>query len=90
MDKEIAKLKQELKQSDADVIRIIDDLVDILVAKRLLRMADFPEPTRMQLQRRRALREQLQELLPQDADEMEFGDQERMSAEIDGRISDLS
>ncbi len=66
---QIAKLKQELKSSDADVIRIIDDLVDILVSKRLLRMADFPEPTRIQLQRRQELREQIQALLPrEDAD----------------------
>ena len=63
---QIAKLKQELKDSDADVIRIIDDLVDILVSKRLLRMADFPEPTRIQLQRRQELREQIQALLPRE------------------------
>lgn len=63
---QIANLKQELKNSDADVIRIIDDLVDILVAKRLLRMADFPEPTRIQLQRRQELREQIQALLPRE------------------------
>jgi len=63
---QIAKLKQELKNSDADVIRIIDDLVDILVSKHLLRMADFPEPTRVQLQRRQDLREQIQALLPRE------------------------
>ena len=63
---QIAKLKQELKNSDADVIRIIDDLVDILDSKRLLRMADFPEPTRVQLQRRQDLREQIQALLPRE------------------------
>jgi hypothetical protein len=73
MNEQIASLKQELKESDGDIIRIIDDLVDILVSKRLLRMADFPEPTRVQLQRRRDLREQLQELLPHDpSDELEL------------------
>lgn len=70
-DEQIIRLKQELKQSDADVIRIIDDLVDILVAKRVLRMADFPEPTRVQLQRRRDLRQQIQELLPPESHDFE-------------------
>ena len=44
---------------DADFIRVLEDLIDVLIAKNVLRMTDLPEEVQSKLLIRRQLRDTL-------------------------------
>jgi hypothetical protein len=46
-----------LQESDLDVVRVLDDLVNVLVEKCLIRFTDLPDAAQQKLIERRGLRE---------------------------------
>lgn len=48
-----------LNASDADLVRVIDDLVDVMIQKQLIRFTDLPSPAQEKLLHRRRLRHAL-------------------------------
>ncbi len=48
----------ELTASDLAFIRVLEDLIDLLVDRKIIELADLPEDARKKLARRKALREQ--------------------------------
>ena len=48
-----------LKASDIELTRVVEDLVDVLVAKRIIAFTDLPEAVRQKLERRARTRSQL-------------------------------
>lgn len=51
-----------LKESDLELVRVIEDLVNLLVSKGLIRYTDLPDAARHKLQAREADRTRLNEL----------------------------
>ncbi len=49
----------ELLKSDLEMIRVYEDLTDILIGKRLVALTDFPQAAQEKLMRRRRLRTSL-------------------------------
>lgn len=49
--------QERLEQSDLEVIRVLDDLVNVLVEKNLIRFTDLPLAAQQKLLQRRGLRE---------------------------------
>lgn len=49
----------ELLKSDLEMIRVYEDLTDILISKRLVALTDFPQAAQEKLMRRRRLRSSL-------------------------------
>ncbi len=45
-----------MAQSDREMSRVIEDLVDLMIAKRLISFAELPRPAQQKLLRRRELR----------------------------------
>jgi len=45
-----------MAQSDRDMSRVIEDLIDLMIAKRLISFAELPRPAQQKLLRRRELR----------------------------------
>lgn len=45
-----------LRESDLDVVRVLDDLINLLVEKNTIRFTDLPEPAQRKLMERRGLR----------------------------------
>ncbi|TCS62668.1 hypothetical protein [Varunaivibrio sulfuroxidans] len=75
-----ARAQQELLESDLGIIRILEDLIDILIERGAIMFSDFPEPAQRKLLARRGLRKEFaymddlfgggEDALPQtDADE---------------------
>ena len=65
---EIASLKkhgqqidslQQLQQSDLDMIRVLDDLINVLISKGVLRITDLPEAAQAKLVGRSKARDSL-------------------------------
>ncbi|MCD6525936.1 MAG: hypothetical protein J7K75_02955 [Desulfuromonas sp.] len=50
--------KDALTDSDLPMVRVLDDLIDVLVERGVLRFTDFPEDAQRKLFGRRSLREQ--------------------------------
>lgn len=50
-----------LAQLDTDVIRVLDDLVDLLVRKNVILFTDLPEEARQKLYERKRVRHKMQE-----------------------------
>ncbi|GAB2178592.1 hypothetical protein [Dongia sp. agr-C8] len=48
-----------LLQSDLEMIRVYEDLTDILIGKRIVALTDFPQAAQEKLMRRRRLRSSL-------------------------------
>ena len=48
-----------LEESDQALIRVVDDLVNVLVEKNLMRFTDLPEAAQKKLLERRSLRQSL-------------------------------
>lgn len=48
----------KLAQSDLGLIRVIEDLVDVLIERNLISFTDLPEPARDKLMTRQTLRQQ--------------------------------
>lgn len=46
----------ELQQSDLDIIRVVEDLIDVLLDKKLILLTDLPRAAQQKLLRRKNLR----------------------------------
>lgn len=64
-----AESADDFSRSDQDIIRVVDDIIDTLIAKNLIRFTDLPEAAQNKLVHRRSLRRSLTalDLLGQDA-----------------------
>lgn len=58
-DKELNSWIQLLSLSDLSIIRIIEDLVDILVNKNVIMFTELPEEARNKLKERKRVREKM-------------------------------
>lgn len=52
------RAKKELMDSDLGIIRVIEDLIDILIERGHIMFMDFPEPVQRKLLARRGLRKE--------------------------------
>lgn len=55
-------LANSLSQSDADFIRVLDDLLKVLIDKRIIQFTDLPAPAQRKLLGRESLREKVNSL----------------------------
>ncbi|MBY6348130.1 hypothetical protein E5C31_19375 [Providencia rettgeri] len=55
--------KQELSASDAGFIRVLEDLIDALIANGVLRMTDLPPQALAKLNERKLTRQRLRDSL---------------------------
>lgn len=63
------RLRQDLSALDADFIRVLEDLIDALIANGSLRVTDLPERALQKLSERKQARQRLQnalDLIPDD------------------------
>ena len=51
-----------LRQSDLEAVRVLEDLIDVLIAKGVVRFTDLPEPAQDKLLQRKSLRRNPSEL----------------------------
>ncbi len=51
--------KQALTTSDSETIRVIEDLVDVLIQKKLILLTDLPDAAQQKLIARRRMRDEL-------------------------------
>ena len=56
---EIAPLNHLLMHSDAAVVRVLEDLIDLLIAKKVILFTELPQDAQDKLQGRKQLRAQL-------------------------------
>ena len=56
---EIASLGQLLMHSDASVVRVLEDLIDLLIAKQIILFTELPQDAQTKLQGRKQLRARL-------------------------------
>ncbi|HEV8391269.1 MAG TPA: hypothetical protein VGQ35_15570 [Dongiaceae bacterium] len=67
--------RRNMLQSDLEMIRVYEDLIDILISKRIVVLTDFPTAAQEKLVRRKRLRSSLSSLTevlaPEDDDEEE-------------------
>jgi len=69
---DVAKDQSTLSQSDLDFVRVVEDLVDVLVAKNYILFTDLPDKAQEKMRRRQALRGKMSshlDLLSDDEDE---------------------
>lgn len=55
-------LKEDLAASDIDMIRVLEDLISVLIDKRVINMTDLPAAAQTKLSRRYGLRSKLTDL----------------------------
>ncbi|HSE76917.1 MAG TPA: hypothetical protein VLG66_02860 [Alphaproteobacteria bacterium] len=55
-------IKEQLNISDIDMARVIEDLIELLIAKGTIAADDLPEIVRLKLKRRRELRRSIASL----------------------------
>jgi hypothetical protein len=55
--------KVELSELDADFIRVLEDLIDALIASGTLRLTDLPPQALQKLQQRKKARQRLRDAL---------------------------
>ncbi len=48
---------RDLAQSDIDLVRVIEDVIDVLIDKRVIQFTDLPTPAQDKLLRRRNIRD---------------------------------
>lgn len=48
-----------LEQSDMRLVRVLEDLIDLLIARDVIRFTDLPQPAQEKLLERRSLRQSL-------------------------------
>lgn len=48
-----------LSETDAGFIRVLEDVIDVLIEKNIIRFTDLPEAARQKMQQRQKLRENL-------------------------------
>jgi hypothetical protein len=63
-----ARAQDRLRESDREVVRVLDDLINLLVEKNTIRFTDLPEAAQRKLMARRGLRERGAQLTLIDAD----------------------
>ncbi|HEY3031158.1 MAG TPA: hypothetical protein VGJ68_13385 [Bradyrhizobium sp.] len=63
-------------QSDLEMIRVYEDLIDILISKRIVVLTDFPSAAQEKLVRRKRLRSSLSSLTEVLAPEDDDGEEE--------------
>lgn len=70
--KRLTPRKAALLKSDLSLVRAIEDLIDVLIRKEVLRLTDLPDSVQAKLIERRKLRGSLRSLrlLGDDADEL--------------------
>jgi hypothetical protein len=56
------ELVGHLLTSDSEMVRVVEDLIDVLIAKRVIMMTDLPAAARAKLAKRRGLRGKLKDL----------------------------
>jgi len=63
---------RSLASSDLAMARVLEDLIDLLIARNVIRFTDLPEGAREKLLKRRSLRAEIQglDLLDDDLDEV--------------------
>lgn len=54
-----SKKSLELLQSDLQLIRVLEDLIDLLISKNVIRITDFPQPVVDKLLSRQSIRKRL-------------------------------
>ena len=57
------KAKKNLEQSDLEMIRVIEDLIDILVDKNIITFTDFPEASQSKILTRQKIRDKLHDIV---------------------------
>ena len=70
--------RTNMLQSDLEMIRVYEDLIDILISKRIVVLTDFPTKAQEKLVRRKRLRSSLSTLTEVLAPEDDDGDEEAM------------
>ncbi len=53
-----SKAQQELLESDLGIVRVLEDLIDVLIERGHVMFTDFPEPAQRKLLARRGLRKE--------------------------------
>jgi len=53
----LGAVRSQLHESDLEVIRVLDDIVNLLIEKNLIRFTDLPPAAQRKLSERRGLRE---------------------------------
>lgn len=51
-----AQIREQLSVSDSDMVRVIEDVIDVLIRKGVIETADLPAAVHAKLARRRELR----------------------------------
>lgn len=54
--------RSQFAESDLALIRVVEDLIDVLISKEVLRLTDFPDSAQLKLFERRRLRSSLRSL----------------------------
>ena len=49
--------QSEFARLDADVVRVLEDLIDVLIARQVLRITDLPEQAQQKLYARKSFRD---------------------------------
>lgn len=57
-----AEIRNRLYESDLELIRVLEDLIDVLIGKGVIVLTDLPEAAQMKLAERRNLRSHLSDL----------------------------
>ena len=60
-----------LSQTDTSLVRVLEDLIDVLITRGVIQFTDLPEPAQAKLLERRETRANLNnrlQLLPMDSD----------------------
>jgi len=57
-----AQIREQLSVSDSDMIRVIEDLIDVLINKAVIEKSDLPDVVNAKLARRRELRKTMSSL----------------------------
>ncbi|MEH6502457.1 MAG: hypothetical protein V7682_01010 [Cycloclasticus sp.] len=61
--KQAGKLKQLLNSSDSDIVRVVEDVVDVLMEKGVFAFTELPEAAQGKLNARKKLREDVSSLI---------------------------
>lgn len=54
---------KSLKQSDLDMVRVVEDLINILIEKNIICFTDFPDASQSKIIARQKIRENLRDLI---------------------------
>jgi hypothetical protein len=55
----LERARDNLSSSDSETIRVIEDLVDVLIRKKLLLLTDLPQAAQQKLMKRQHIRNEL-------------------------------